>query len=424
MQRRCARPSWKRKATAKRGLGLTFCLLFAAGASPARAVLWDGGGTTSEWIEPANWQFNLVPTTADIATIVNDTATISGRTVPTVKAVELGMGSLPGSLMISGGVNPGGLHVVTSVVVAAAGNLTLGGGGPASSQLTANALTTAGTVAVLSRGVVDLTGQLTQTAGMLNLNGGSLSVAAVSVQAGAFNASGNVGGNVTIGDGGGATAILAPKQVVEINGDLKLASDARLEVAFRSGVFDQLEVSGTATLGGVLDLSFLGTAPPAPGSRYPILTASALKGAFTDIVGTNVGGGSWIPDFDITNGINVFYTELPGNMNGDDAVDELDVELFAHAIRDPNTYHVDFFLAGDVADSFMADMDGDGSNTFADIPPFLEAVEFFGGSSDAALAAITQVLSVPEPSSATIVLAAAFISSIFGRSPRSRGRRG
>ena len=111
-------------------------------------------------------------------------------------------------------------------------------------------------------------------------------------------------------------------------------------------------------------------------------------------------------------GINVFYTELRGNMNGDDTVDELDVELFAHAIRDPNTYHFDFYLAGNVADSFLADMDGDGSNTFADIPLFLEAIENFGGSAQAAFAEITRVLAVPEPSSSTAMVVAIALSPV------------
>ena len=79
------------------------CMLIAGFASPARGVLWDGGGSTSAWIEPANWQFNALPTTADTATIVSDVATIDALVVPTVMAVELGMGSLPGGLIITGG---------------------------------------------------------------------------------------------------------------------------------------------------------------------------------------------------------------------------------------------------------------------------------------------------------------------------------
>jgi hypothetical protein len=401
---------------------LLACVLIAGFAAPARGVLWDGGGATSQWIEPANWQFNVVPTTADTATIVSDTATIAGSTVPTVMAVELGMGSLPGGLIITGGVNPGGLNVVTNVVIAGAGNLTLGGGGPAASQVTAATLTTGGTLTVFDRGTINLSGSLTQTGGAFNLSDGTINASTVLIQAGAFYATGDVIGNVTIGNGTGAVATLAPGQSLDIDGNLKLAADARLEIEFRSGAFEQIEVSGAVTLGGTLDLSFLGGTLPTPGVSYSVLSANGLKGAFTEILGSGVGEGSWIPDFDLTNGIRFSYTALPGNMNGDDTVDELDVELFAHAIRDPNTYHVDFYLAGDVADSILADMDGDGSNTFADIPPFLEAIENFGGSAQAALAEITRVLAVPEPCSQTAMIVAIVLSPAVRRLARPRGR--
>ncbi len=404
-------------------VALLTALLFHLCAAPAQGVLWDGGGTTSAWIEPANWQFNALPGTADTATIVSDTATIAGVVVPIVMAVEIGSGSLPGGLVITGGSSVGGLNVVTSVAVAGGGSFTLGGGGPAASQVTAASLTTNGNLTVFDRGTVNLSGSLVQTGGSFNLNAGAINASTILIQAGLFRATGDVIGNVTVGNGPGAIATLAPGESLAIDGNLKLAADARLEIDFRSGQFDQIEVSGAVTLGGTLDLSFLGGSLPTPGVSYSILTASnGFEGAFADILGSAVGGGSWIPDFDITNGLNVFYTELRGNMNGDDTVDELDVELFAHAIRDPNTYHFDFYLAGNVADSFLADMDGDGSNTFADIPLFLEAIENFGGSAQAAFAEITRVLAVPEPSSSTAMVVAIVLSSSIRRVARLRGR--
>ena len=397
------------------------CLLAWCAAAPAWAVQWDGGGTTSSWMEAANWQFNAIPTTADTATIVSDTATIAGQTVPGVMAVELGMGSFSGGLTMTGNVNPSVLNVATSVTVAPAGQLTLGGGGPATSTINAASLTTGGTVTIHQRGIVDLSGSLTQTSGTLNLNGGAIDATSVSMQAGTFNARGSIDANVTIGNGSGATAMLAPDRSLEIAGSLKFASDARLEVSFGSSGFDQIEVLGTATLGGVLDLSLLSGATPTPGVVYPLISARAIDGAFKDITGSDAGGGSWIPDFDITNGINVFYTELRGNMNGDDTVDELDAALFAHAIRDPNTYHFDYYLEGNVADAFMADMDGDGSNTFADIPAFLQVIENLGGDSSAAIAAITHALAVPEPAAATMLAIGVLLTSARRRTSRARG---
>lgn len=397
------------------------CLLAWCAAAPAWAVLWDGGGTTSSWMEAANWQFNAIPTTADTATIVNDTATIAGQTVPGVMAVELGMGSFSGGLTMTGSVNPSVLNVATSVTIAPAGQLTIGGGGPATSTINAASLTTGGTVTIHQRGIVGLSGALTQTGGTVNLNGGTIDAASVSMQAGTFNARGSIDANVTIGNGSGATAVLAPDLSLEIAGSLKFASDARLEVSFGSSGFDQIEVLGTATLGGVLDLSLLSGVTPTPGVAYSLISARAIDGAFLDITGSDAGGGSWIPDFDITNGVNVFYTELRGNMNGDDTVDELDAALFAHAIRDPNTYHFDYYLEGNVADAFMADMDGDGSNTFADIPAFLQVIENLGGDSSAAMASIAYALAVPEPAAATMLAIGVLLTSARRRTSRARG---
>jgi prepilin-type N-terminal cleavage/methylation domain-containing protein len=396
--------------------------------TPAGAVLWDGGGVNSEWIEPANWQFNVLPGTADTATITGDTATITGVIVPTVFATELGSGSLPGGLVITGGANPAGLNVVTNVAVASAGNLTLGGGGPALSQASAASLTTSGSVTVLSRGTLNLSGQLTQNGGTINLSGGTINAPTVLSRQGVLSATGDINANLSIGDGVGGIAMLDPGASLDVHGDLKLASDARLAVQFRStssgGVFDSLDVSGTATLGGVLNLSALAGATPTTGVDYSFLIAGTLKGSFDDIVGASVGGGSWIPHFGLSfTSIHFSYTELRGNMNGDDFVDEHDVELFAYAIRDANTYHTQFFLGGSAAEAFMADMDLDGHNTFADIPLFLTAVNQSGGSSQAALATIMRVLAdTPEPGAAHLALIGAIVAGTLRAPSLSRSK--
>ncbi len=62
-------------------------------------------------------------------------------------------------------------------------------------------------------------------------------------------------------------------------------------------------------------------------------------------------------------------------------------------------------------------------NTFADIPPFLEVIENFGGSSQAALAAITRVLAVPEPGGASLCcILGAIICQLGRRFVRTRGQ--
>jgi prepilin-type N-terminal cleavage/methylation domain-containing protein/prepilin-type processing-associated H-X9-DG protein len=393
----------------------------------ARAVLWDGGGPNSEWIEPGNWQFSTLPTPGDTATIVNDTATITSVVVPPVLAIELGLGSISGGLEIAGGVNPGGLNVVTDVAVASAGSLTLGGGGPADSFLAAGSLSTSGTVSALSRGVVNLSGPLTQTAGTVSLNGGTINAATVANEAGILNAAGAINADVSIGNGTGASAMLAPGASLDIDGNLKFASDARMEIQFRpslgGGVFGRVDVTGTVTLGGVLDLSILGGATPVDGVAYTILTADGFEGVFADIVGLPSGTGSWGVHFnDFMSTIDVSHSATPGDMNLDGAVDERDVEMFAWAIRDANTYDAQFVQPLQVmaAGFFLADMDEDGRNTFADIPEFLRQVELSGGDSQAAMTQLRRVLErVPEPGAGSL---ACGLFILMGQAARFRRR--
>jgi hypothetical protein len=345
-----------------------------------------------------------------------------------VFAAELGLGTMPGGLVMTGGVNPAGLNVVTNVAVADAGSLTLGGGGPAVSTVTAGSLSTSGTVSVLSRGTVNLSGQFTQSAGTLNLSGGTINAATVFSSAGLFNATGDVNGNVSIGDETGAIATLAPGASLDIDGNLKLVSDARLEIQFRpalgGAVFDMIHVTGTATLGGTLDLSVLGGAAPVPGVTYSFLTADALLGGFDDITGAAVGNGSWVPEFDLTGEIKFSYSEQRGNMNNEGGVDEDDVALFAWAIRDPNSYHSQFYIHGSVSEALMADMDFDNRNTFSDIPLFLDLVEQSGGNVQAALIEIMQVLNgVPEPCTAQLAWGLTMVVAHASRRIRSARER-
>ena len=69
----------------------------------------------------------------------------------------------------------------------------------------------------------------------------------------------------------------------------------------------------------------------------------------------------------------------------------------------------------------MADMDRDGSNTFADIPLFLDVVEQNGGNSAVALATIAKILTgVPEPASGRLGLAMAVCPRPRGAAPARR----
>lgn len=421
----CSRraPIWAAALSALLGL--------AAQAPRAEAINWDGGGVTPEWLEPANWAGNQIPTTLDSAVIFGSPAAITGTGVPAVQSVSVGAGSLAGQLQLAGTSAPANLTVLNNVAVAPAGSLTVGAGGPAPSELIAGAMNIAGNLVVQNLGVVSVAGNIVQTGGTVSINNGALSADNVLTHAGLFEAIGAVTADVHIGDAAGGVATLSAGAgigTLTIDGNLELASDARLAVQFGAGPsgprFDSIVVTGTASLGGVLDLSVLGALQPTPGVSYPVLRASAIDpdSRFDDIVGLPTGGGSWVPTFDLFAGVQVSYTVLPGDMNGDLSVDANDVERFAWAIRDASTYHQHFVLMGNSAFATMADLDFDGDLTFADIPIFLEAIELGGGSAAAASAQITAILSaVPEPSTYGLVLATAGFTCNAARR-RFRGR--
>lgn len=69
--------------------------------------------------------------------------------------------------------------------------------------------------------------------------------------------------------------------------------------AFQSGQYDLLTVSGTATLGGNLAVSLIGSYAPQTGDSHTILTAGTLNGAFGNAafgsrVATSSGAGSYL----------------------------------------------------------------------------------------------------------------------------------
>jgi hypothetical protein len=408
---------------------LIAALTMAVGAGVASAINWDGGGQTSEWIEAANWEFNIVPSGSQTATIINDVANITLGDVPTVFAVEIGLGPAPGGVNISAGSGLAALHATSNVAVAAGGALSIGGS-PGISLLTAGTMTTAGNVSLLPRGTATLNGQLTQLAGNVTLNGGALNAATVFSQAGLLNAIGSINGNVQLGNGAGATATLSPGAnigTLAIDGDFKMAADARLAMQFRAigtaGNFDTINISGSATLAGTLDLSLLGSGVPTPGAFYTMIRANDFEpnSYFDEIVGMRVANGSWIPIFDsFTNGVRFSFSLTRGDMNGDQIVDEMDVEKFAWAVRDAFTYRERFIESGLVepcdtglcgaADEYMADMDLDGDRTWADIPAFLDAVALNGGSPAAAFETIVAVMQgVPEPCSSQLACGVAML---------------
>jgi len=82
--------------------------------------------------------------------------------------------------------------------------------------------------------------------------------------------------------------------ILTIDGDYEQESDGTLAIELGGtapGTYDQLVITGNATLAGTLDLSLINGFDPQPGDSFEILTAASVTGAFDTIEGWDLGGG-------------------------------------------------------------------------------------------------------------------------------------
>ena len=158
-----------------------------------------------------------------------------------------------------------------------------------------------------------------QTGGETSLGDSILTAANVLIQGGIIHHGGTINGNVNVsrgtiaptsGGGGGsvnlsgAGIIVVPgsylipgPDTMTINGNLALGADAHYSMVIRNntaGEFDTMNVSGSATFGGTLDVSLVNGFVPQPGDSFTVLTAGPpITGAFT-----NAPNGSRFPTTD------------------------------------------------------------------------------------------------------------------------------
>jgi hypothetical protein len=166
-----------------------------------------------------------------------------------------------------------------------------------------------------------------QTGGETSLGDSVLTAANVLIQGGIIHHGGTINGNVNVsrgtiaptsGGGGGnvdlggflivvpgSYAIPGPDNMT-INGNLALGVDAHYSMVIRNntaGEFDTMNVSGSATFGGTLDVSLINHFVPQPGDSFTVLTAGLpITGAFTNAPNgsrfpTTDGAGSFIATY-------------------------------------------------------------------------------------------------------------------------------
>ena len=141
-----------------------------------------------------------------------------------------------------------------------------------------------------SSGTVDIqggslafSGGYTQTAGETKLNGGALSSSTtLNIQGGTLSGTGTVTANVS---NGGLVSPGASPGILNITGTYTQTSTGALNIEIggltAGSQFDQLAISGLATLNGTLNISLINGFTPSPGDTFQIMTFASRSGGFS-----------------------------------------------------------------------------------------------------------------------------------------------
>ncbi len=123
-------------------------------------------------------------------------------------------------------------------------------------------------------------GTYIQTEGSTIVNG-TVNTLSMEIMGGTLSGTGTIDANVTLG----TNATLMPGNspgTLSIIGDLDLAGLLNIEISDNI-LYDILDVSGTATLSGALDVSFFDLWRPTAGDTFDILTADTIAGTFSSL---------------------------------------------------------------------------------------------------------------------------------------------
>jgi RHS repeat-associated protein len=172
--------------------------------------------------------------------------------------------------------------------VARASSLTLQNG--AQESTTAASFGDAGTVAIGSASSLTVAGTYTQTAGSTTVNGMLASAGGVSLSGGTLNGDGTVQGNFI------NASQLTPGNmpgILTITGKYTQTSAGVLNIEIGGTTigtqFDQLDIQGSATLDGTLNITLINGFGPAFGQTFPIMSFASSTGAFSTVNGLTVG---------------------------------------------------------------------------------------------------------------------------------------
>ena len=222
-----------------------------------------------------------------------------------------------------------------------------------------------------------------------NPAGSALTVVGSVTHNGSLSGAGGIFGPGTLTISGlhspGDSAAVAP-----VEGNIVYSSASTLMMELGGdllGEFDRLEIGGTATLDGTLDVALINPFFPTPGEAFEIMTFGSRSGEFANVTG-DVGlldpVTFLLPLYSSTNLL--LFTAIPGDGNLSGAVEAADYTLWANGF-------------GSGTPTFeTGDYNGDGSTDAADYTTWANNFGMMAAAPAGAPAA------VPEPS--TFVLAA------------------
>jgi adhesin HecA-like repeat protein len=236
-----------------------------------------GGGTSGTITLAGNYAQTAGSTTVNGELDVTGTFTQSGGAVSVGASSDL---SVSGAYSLSGGtaaVAGWGNTLSVGAFAQSGGTLALTSGGSLSSDSTVTV--SGGTLVLQSGGLLHAEDSVEiQSGGTLTGSGG------ITIDAGAvLNA-----GTINVG-GTGVWGTLA------ITGNYTQTGTLNMEISYNG--YDQLQISGLATLGGTLNVSLLSYSP-APGMSFALLTYGSRSGTFGTLNLPGLGFGHWDPRYD------------------------------------------------------------------------------------------------------------------------------
>jgi autotransporter-associated beta strand protein len=306
----------------------------------------------------------------------------------------------------------------------------------------------AGSVVKNGAGTLSLFGNHLYTGGT-TINGGAIAVDAVgssimgpvAVNPGAtLTGHGSIAGNVSIAQDGSlrgkltiqgnvtSSGTVAPgfsPEIINVSGDYTQTPDGVLEIEIGGPTpgtqHDQLNVSGTASLAGRLEVPFIDAYMGSTSHQIIFLSAAQIAGTFDEVAFENVE--ILAPNLhplviQSRTDLRVIFlgTEpledylLRGDMNNDGHVNQLDVPLFAKALLNPAAYDAAHPQLGLDYRPIVGNADTNGVMDFDDIDDFVALLEPGPGASLAAvLAAINAELQVPEPPSVLFIACGSYL---------------